>query len=223
MSGTNTDTSQDVDRDQALRAALARDVDAAFEGLVLAYQHRLYAFARSLAACPPDAEEVAQETFVRAYRALCAYPPARVGALALRPWLFQIAVNVVRNHNRTQRRRVTVVSPARGQPWDADGGSEVTGPLEPADDARERPDARAEQSEQRRELARLVATLPPRYRVPLVLRHVQGLSYDEIATITGKPLGTVKSDVHRGARLLRAALEGNESSLHRRGEPSGIS
>ncbi len=223
MSGTNTDTNQDQDRDRMLRAALARDVDAAFEGLVLAYQHRLYAFARSLAACPSDAEEVAQETFVRAYRALRAYPPTRVGVLTLRPWLFQIAVNVVRNHNRTQRRRVTVVPTARGQLWDADGDSVTIGPPEPADDARERPEVLAEQSEQRRELARLVATLPPRYRVPLVLRHVQDLSYDEIATITGKPLGTVKSDVHRGARLLRAALERNESSLHRGGELSGIS
>jgi len=211
LSGTNTDTG----RDEELRAALARDVDAAFEGLVLAYQHRLYAFALSLAACAPDAEEVAQETFVRAYRALSAYPPERVGALALRPWLFQIAVNVVRNHNRTRRRRVTVVSTAQGQPWDTDGGSGASGPPEPADDARERPEALAERAEQRRELVMLVATLPPRYRVPLVLRHVQDLSYDEIATITGKPPGTVKSDVHRGARLLRAALEGNESSLHR--------
>ncbi len=204
---------KDTSQDRELRAALARDVAAAFEGLVLAYQHRLYAFALSLTACPPDAEEVAQETFVRAYRALCAYPSARVGALALRPWLFQIAVNVARNHNRTRRRRVTTVSTARAQPGDTDGGSGATGPPEPADDARERPDARAEQAEQRRELVMLVATLPPRYRIPLVLRHVQDLSYDEIATVTGRPLGTVKSDVHRGARLLRAVLEGNESSL----------
>jgi RNA polymerase sigma-70 factor (ECF subfamily) len=183
-----------VDHDD-LPEALAANLDAAFEHLVLTYQHRLYAFALRLTGRREDAEEVAQDAFVRAYRALTGYPAARIRTLALRPWIFRIALNVARNRARGHR----LESVPLGDPEEG-----VFGVL--AADAREQPEARAERVEQGRELAALVAALPERYRAAVILRHVEGLSYGELALALGQPVGTVKANVHRGVRLLRAAL-----------------
>jgi RNA polymerase sigma-70 factor, ECF subfamily len=76
-----------------------------------------------------------------------------------------------------------------------------------AEDEAEQPEAVAETSERHERLACLIQTLPPRYQAAVVLRHVQGLSYNEAALVLEQPVGTTKSDVHRGLRLLRDALE----------------
>ena len=78
-------------------------------------------------------------------------------------------------------------------------------PTSPADEA-DRPDVVAVRHDDEAQLAAVVASLPERYRAAVVLRHVQGLGYQEIATILHQPAGTVKSNVHRGVALLRAAL-----------------
>ena len=89
-------------------AALAEDLDGQFELLVRTYQDRLYSFALRLSRSREDAEEIAQDAFVRAYRALKTYAPERIAALSLRAWLYQIALNVTRN--RFRRRRPVHVS-----------------------------------------------------------------------------------------------------------------
>jgi RNA polymerase sigma-70 factor, ECF subfamily len=188
-----------------LTAALARSLDGAFETLVRTYQHRIYGFALRLVGNPSDAEEIAQDAFVRAYRALATYPGERIRALRVRPWLYQIALNVVRNHLRDH------ASVRRGAPitlLTLDGGAEdgTAGRIEPEDDPAERPEAMAEAGERQRELAARLAALPTRYRVAVVLRHVEGFSYAEIAALVGQPVGTVKANVHRGVQVLRAAL-----------------
>lgn len=187
--------------EQALLAALATCVDSAFERLVRAYQQRLFAFVLRLSATSSDAEEIAQDTFVRAYRALASYPPERIRALALRPWLYQIALNLARNRARDSRRerQLTVVAPLQEE-------SDDVVVREPEDDPAGRPEEMAEADEARRELAAKLAELPPRYRAAVVLRHVEGFSYAEMAELLGQPLGTVKANVHRGVRLLRASL-----------------
>ncbi len=91
--------------DLTLLTTLARDLDTGFEALALAYQRRLYGLALRLTTSPPDAEEIAQDALVRAYRALATYPTERIEALSLRPWLYQIAVNVWRNRVRKARLR----------------------------------------------------------------------------------------------------------------------
>jgi RNA polymerase sigma-70 factor (ECF subfamily) len=184
-----------VSEDQ-LAAALAADLDGAFEQLALCYQRRLYAFALRVCGSREDAEEIVQDALIRAYRALAGYPAERRRALAVRPWLFQITVNVARNRARVRRLPTTSLD-----------GAEAATLREPADDVCEQPEARAETAERRRELARLLLGLPLRYRPAVVLRHVEGLGYDEIATILEQPVGTVKANVHRGVGLLRAALE----------------
>lgn len=180
--------------ENGLVEALADDLDGNFERLVERFQNQVYGFAVHLTACPQDAEEIAQDTFIRAYRALDGYSPDRVRALVPRPWLRRIALNVFRN--RVRGRRLSLVS------FDGfETESEWFGPT-----TEEGPEARAERRETRETLRALVLGLAARYRVPLVLRHVEGLSYAEIAQVLGQPVGTVKSDVHRGVGLLRLAL-----------------
>jgi RNA polymerase sigma-70 factor (ECF subfamily) len=183
--------------DEALAQGLVDDLEGGFEVLVHAYQQRLYAFGLRLTGSPRDAEEIAQDAFVRAYRALAGYDDDRITTLKLRAWLFQITVNVARNRARGRRISEVPLAPADGdeqRPIDV-----------PADDA-EQPEVVAERRDEDAQLARIVAALPERYRAAVVLRHVQGLSYQEIATILSQPAGTVKSNVHRGVALLREAL-----------------
>lgn len=189
--------------DEELAAALAADLPGSFERLVLAHQGRLYGFALGWTHDPRDAEEIAQDAFVRAYRALAGYPAARVRALALRPWLYRIALNVA--HNRRRGKRPRLVS--------LDRQGDGAGP-EPAEDARRLPEARVELAEQGDELGALVAALPARYRAAVILRHVEGLGYAEVAAVLDQPIGTVKAHVHRGTRLLRAALAARRHDLY---------
>jgi RNA polymerase sigma-70 factor (ECF subfamily) len=177
-----------------LASLLADDLDSHFEELVRTFQDRLYAFALRLTASPRDAEESTQDTFVRAYRALQRYPNDRVTSLRLRPWLYQIALNVVRN--RVRRAELPVV----------DLDQPATGGL-PSQAKDEQPERATLARETRAQLATAIATLPERYASAVVLRHIQGLSYAEAAEILDQPVGTTKSDVHRGLRLLREALE----------------
>ena len=155
-----------------------------FERMVHEHQHRIYALGYALTGNRMDAEEVAQDTFLRAYRALITYPADRVRDLKQRAWLHQIAVNVVRNRHRKVRPRLVELN-----------GSEPDHGVGPEEGAIRRTEMD--------QLAARVACLPPRYREAVVLRHVQDLSYAEVAVALGQPVGTVKANVHRGLKLLR--------------------
>ena len=181
--------------DEELVLALAANPGQAFEALVLHWQQRVYAFALRLTASPQDAEEIAQDTFVRAWRALSQWPPERIRAMRMKAWLYQIALNVFRN--RIARRSLTVV------PLDAPDGRPA---YEPADDWRERPDVAAESAELGRQVAASLIALPAHMRVAVVLRYVEGFTYREIAELLEQPEGTVKAHVHRGTRQLRETL-----------------
>jgi RNA polymerase sigma-70 factor (ECF subfamily) len=185
--------------DGSLTARLAADPDGSFEELVREHQDRLYSLALRYTGNASDAEELTQDAFVRAYRALAGYDEARIGALELRPWLTTILLNVCRNH---------VVRPARRV-------AQSAVPLEPvaetlATGARASPVVHVERREAAERWAGLVATLPPIYRAAVLLRHLDGMSYEEMAQTLGRPEGTVKAQVHRGVALLRAAFEADE-------------
>jgi RNA polymerase sigma-70 factor (ECF subfamily) len=186
-----------------LTPRLARDLDGSFEGLVLAHQDRLYTIAVRFLGDPDDAEEATQDAFVRAYRALATYEPARIRELQLKPWLATIVVNVCRN--RVRRRQPTVVRldhPSTGEEGAADGAGAVT-----TSDERTIPHDWSLRREAAERWAGLVLGLPERYRLPVLLRHVDGLSYDEMSEILGRPEGTLKAQVHRGVALLRDAAQ----------------
>jgi RNA polymerase sigma-70 factor (ECF subfamily) len=184
--------------DDELTESLARDLDASFEALVRAHADRCYSIALRVLGNPHDAEEVAQDALVRAYRAIAGYPADRIRALRLRPWLATIVVNLCRN--RTRRR---APSSASLDPL-IDLGIEPTAP------AADEPSNLAARAADRERLAALLATLPDRYRIPIVLRHVDDLSYAELAEVLGRPEGTLKAQVSRGLAMLRAAAAGTE-------------
>ena len=159
-------------------------VDRLFERMVHEHQDRVFAAGLALTGNRHDAEEVAQDTFLRAYKALLTYPPQRLRELKQRAWLNRIALNVVRNRVRGQRPRLVELN----------GSEPDSGPG---------PEAQAMRQANLDQLAVRVAGLPARYREAVVLRYVQELSYEEAADALGQPVGTVKSNVHRGLKLLR--------------------
>jgi RNA polymerase sigma-70 factor (ECF subfamily) len=181
--------------DTTLAGLLADDLDAAFEALVRAHVDRCHAIALRVTGSHHDAEEVAQDALVRAYRALAGYPPERIRELRLRPWLATIVVNLCRNRLR------------RAVPARVPLAQLVEAGAEPQAPASAGPAATAERYDARERLAALLADLPERYRVPVVLRHVNDFTYAEIAEVLGRPEGTLKAQVHRGLALLRTAAE----------------
>lgn len=185
-----------MDADTTLAVRLARDLDRTFDTLVVAHQDRLYTIALRMLGDPEEAREVAQDALVRAYRALSGYPPERTRDLALRPWLASIALNLARN----RRRRAGARPESVGLATVVERGSE------PADRPSDRPDAHRERRESTEAWARRLAALPASCRAAVILRHVDGLAYREVAAALDRPEGTVKAQVHRGLRLLRAAL-----------------
>lgn len=204
IGATNDELAALANDEAALLALLARGragLDGAFEPLARVYQDRLFAFALRLCGNRPDAQEVAQDAFVRAYQALASYPPERILALRLRPWLYQITLNVWRNNARSRARHHPPTDSLDQPP------SEDRAPYEPADDdASAQPEQAFAQAEQRAELAALVAALPSRYRAAVILRYIEGLSYAEMSQTLEQPIGTIKANVHRGIAQLRAAL-----------------
>jgi RNA polymerase sigma-70 factor (ECF subfamily) len=176
---------------------LSRDLDGSFATFVEHHQDLVYSLAlRWSPGRPSDAEDLAQDVFVRAYRALREYSSDRIAALRARGWLASIVLNLARNRARRQSPRTTPLDSVDQPSHD------------PVDtDPRTRPQIMAERREASREWGNLLERLPPRYRTAVELRHVHGLSYQELAEALGRPVGTVKSDVHRGVALLREAWE----------------
>jgi RNA polymerase sigma factor (sigma-70 family) len=187
-----------LDTEEALPAdplavRLARDLDGTFEALVVAHADLVYGLALRSTRDRAAAEDLAQDAFVRAYRALAGYPPERVRGLHMRPWLTRLTINLARNRARDRLAR-----PAQAPIDEAH--------LDLADDA-----SRPEEAVLRRESAAAwrarLAALPRHYGLAVELRHVHGLSYAEMAEALQRPVNTVKVHVHRGLALLRAAYE----------------
>ncbi len=191
---------QVVDRpaEDALCARLADDLDGGFAELMAAHQDLVFGVALRVVGDHARAQDVFQDAFVRAYRALRRYPPERVRALRPRPWLARIALNAARNSLRTVRQTSDITQLGDSIAATDDGPSRV-----------------AERGEERQMWSRLLAGLPERYRLAVALRHIDGLSYAELAETLHRPLGSVKSDVHRGTQLLRAAYDAEQRDTFR--------
>jgi RNA polymerase sigma-70 factor, ECF subfamily len=169
--------------EETLPERLAGDLDAAFAALVAELQDDVFTAALRWTGNRTAAEDIAQETFLRAYSALGRYDATRVRALHLRAWLLTIALNVWRNDLRSASRRPTT------QPIGVEELLVVDG-SRAADDL----------------ASTIVLVLPEEQRVPVVLRDVLGLSFKEIAEVLGRPEGTVKAQASRGIRRLRDSL-----------------
>jgi RNA polymerase sigma-70 factor (ECF subfamily) len=179
--------------DHALLERLATDLDGSFEVLVRAQIDRCHSIALRVLGNAHDAEEIAQDALVRAYRALQGYPPDRIRQLRLRPWLAAIVVNLCRNRVRRATIPTTRLETLVAAGW------------EPAASASDDPADSTMRGADRERLISLLATLPDRYRIPIVLRHVDDLSYAELSEALGRPEGTLKAQVSRGLAMLRSA------------------
>jgi RNA polymerase sigma factor (sigma-70 family) len=181
---------------QQLLDALIADLDAGFAEFMREYSGIVYSVARGLTITAADAEDLASEAFLRAYRALCGYDRARITQIALRPWLLTILRNTARNAARDATRRPA--GPTRHEPTehDLDRGHAIA-----AD-----PAGRAEQDEVQRGLGTLLAELPEAQRTAVVLRHALGMSIAEIALVLNVKDGTAKSHISRGLQQLRALV-----------------
>ena len=169
------------------------NLDARFERMVREHQHGMFVFALGLTGSRADAEDVAQDAFVRAYRALRSWDAERLDALAEKAWLRRICLNTWKNRVRAAARRPAVALTE-------------TVAANPADS----PEEQALDAVSRDEVWRAVAGLPEPQRAALTLRWVDDLSYAEVAEVMEMPVGTVKSHVSRGLVALRRTLIGQE-------------
>ena len=167
---------------------------AAFNLLVERYQRQVYNVALRMLGNPTEAEDVAQETFLSAYKHIKSFR----GEL-FRSWLLRIATNACHDVFRRSSRR-----PASSLDLYLEGDEAPRDIPDPAVG----PESIALQREQREGLARLLRELPREQRAALVLSDIQGLSYEEIAQVTGEALGTVKSRLSRARARMRDLLRG---------------
>ena len=177
---------------------------AAFERLVEERSGDIYALLYRLTEDAEEARDLTQETFLQAFRAIAHFR----GDSDLRTWLYRIAVNQARNRWRWWRRRRRDVTVSLDAP--AEGGSAETAlaarlPDHHADD----PEQLALARERERALTVALRALSRPYREVVVLRDVEGLSYEEVATALEISVGTVKSRLSRGRLELRRRLEGS--------------
>ena len=180
----------DADR-ELVAAASGGDLDA-FEKLVQRHQTRLVGYLRGLTNTEVDAEDLAQEAFLRAYRSLKGFR----GTSSFRTWLYQIATNVFRNWLEKRRNQAPVNAGSIDAP---PPGMEE--PVEPMGE--DNPEGR---HVQRDAIDRALAELPADQREAVLLRDVEGFEYREIAEQLGVPLGTVESRIFRGRARLKELL-----------------
>lgn len=170
--------------DEELMAAYVAGDDAAFDLLFQRYAPMLLRMMRRQLAQPEDGQELVQQTFLQLHRARLDFEPGR----RLRPWLMTIAFNLKREYFRRKKRRPEA-------PLDVDPA---------VDDPNEH---RLERTQAAEGLQRALARLPEGQRVVIAMHWFDGLSFPEVAEITGLTLSAVKVRAHRGYRALRELLE----------------
>jgi len=163
--------------------------------LVLRYQRPVFSVLMRVVRRAEDAEDLTQDTFVRMFRALDRYDPER----PFTAWLFTIATRLAIDHLR--RRRIPTVSLSVAEP-----GSTEEHTLD-VEDFSPGPDVLTSNAEEEVQSRDLIDSLPEHYRIVVLLRHQQDLSYEEIAEALNLPLGTVKARIHRARALLKDLLE----------------
>jgi RNA polymerase sigma-70 factor (ECF subfamily) len=167
---------------------------ARFRAMALPYLDDVYSLARYLLRDEADAEDAAQETFLRAFRHFDTFR-----GVAIKPWLFAILRNVCHSLRKSSSFSIAPLDDADdgAEPlWSGDGGTPETETLRARDAA---------------EIRRLLEELPTAFREVLVLREIDDLSYREIAEIVGVPVGTVMSRLARGRAMLRSAWVASDS------------
>jgi len=179
-----------LDDEGLVRRAQQGD-QAAFAGLVARYQRYVYNLAYRLLRDAQQAEDLAQEAFLRAWRGLGNFR----GQARFTTWLYRIVTNLCYTHLKELRRELVVAD---------DDLETLTMP------SAQEPPAAVEAAEQRAFLHRQIAALPTKYRLVITLFYLQELSYQEIAQVLDLPLGTVKTHLFRARERLQQQLQASK-------------
>jgi RNA polymerase sigma-70 factor (ECF subfamily) len=179
----------------AREAANPHDLDQRFEAEVMPMLPSMYSGALRLTRNPTDAEDLVQETFLRAYRGFAGFEPGT----NLKAWLYRILMNTFINTYRKKQREPQTISEDEVEDWYlyskmVDGGAEPsaeTSVIEALPDE---------------DVQAALQSLPEQFRTAVLLADVEGFSYKEIAAIMDVPIGTVMSRLHRGRKALEKRL-----------------
>jgi RNA polymerase sigma-70 factor, ECF subfamily len=186
--------------DNTILDLLATDLEASYEQLMSLYCQQLRAFVLRRTGSVQDAEDIVQETFIRAYLALERYLPQQIRTLKVRAWLYKITWSVYCNYTGKSKAPPAVSLDALTEEFQQ--GIE--------DEHNQQPEAIFEQMERRHELEALVETLPQHYREVVSMYFFEELTQQEIADILSQPVGNVRVHLHRGLKRLQKTLATNK-------------
>jgi RNA polymerase sigma-70 factor (ECF subfamily) len=182
--------------DQQLVARVRQGDQNAFGLLVSKYQRKVQRLLSRLVRDPAEVEDLTQETFIKAYRALDSFR----GDSAFYTWLYRIAINTAKNHLMASNRRpsasATVHQTEEGEQWDE---------LDLLSDS-ETPENLLLTQEIAQTVEETIQSLPEELRSAITLRELEGLSYEEIAQVMGCPIGTVRSRIFRAREAIAQRL-----------------
>jgi RNA polymerase sigma-70 factor (ECF subfamily) len=183
------------DNDMSLVRTVQDGHADSFSELVDRHKDRVYGTLMRLTGDPQVAEELAHETFVRAYMGIGGFS----GKAKFSTWLLQIAVNLTRDRLRErQRRRLVSLDELLEQDIDSPALAERRRQFDPLD--------QLDEHDLLERFERALEDLPPNYREVFVLHHMEGLSYEDIASTTGVSVGSLKVRSHRARKLLKEML-----------------
>jgi RNA polymerase sigma-70 factor, ECF subfamily len=189
----------------------------AFDQLVEEYQALVYALAIRILNDAEDARDATQETFLKIYRHFGNFR----GEASLKTWICRIAINQARSADRWLRRRrrndMTSLDAPWGQSASANGGMngganghDQRSPIDYLQSGYATPEDETLSRERGRQIERGLRQLKKDFRIAVILRDIEGLSYEEIAWVTEVSVGTVKSRIARGREMLREAIQAGE-------------
>src|SRR5687768_11500879 len=192
---SGNDVMSDRDIDQQLVERAQRGDKKAFEMLVAKYQRKLSRLLSRLVRDPAEIEDVTQEAFIKAYRAL----PAFRGDSAFYTWLYRIAINTAKNY---------LVAMGRRAPTTTEFNHEDAENFEEAEALRDAatPESELHGKQIAATVNRAMDALPDDLRTAITLREIEGLSYEEIASLMNCPIGTVRSRIFRAREAIAAEL-----------------
>ncbi|MCQ9616884.1 RNA polymerase sigma factor RpoE [Paenalcaligenes niemegkensis] len=186
-------TERDVDAE--LVARVQQGDKRAFDLLVLKYQRRIMRLLSRMVRDAGEVEDVAQETFIKAYRAL----PQFRGDSAFYTWLYRIAINTARNWQASSNRRPSLINS-----YESEDG-ETFDPIDNLTDI-STPEAEMISRQVVETVNAAINELPEELRTAIVLREIEGMSYEDIAETMGCPIGTVRSRIFRAREAIAAEL-----------------
>ena len=181
---------QDAQAERKLIERAGRGDQSAFEELLSAQEGRMYAVALRMCGNREDAQDCMQEAMIRIFRAIGTFK----GQSSFATWVYRITMNSCLDELRRRKARTSTSLDAM-----------IENGFAPTDE-NDTPERHSLQSEQRRMLEKAIAGLPEDMRAAIVLRDIQGCSYDEIAQVLETNVGTIKSRISRGRERLRAVL-----------------